>query len=887
MQDKYDYDKHRTAVETYQLAVELRKKGDLPAAIETVKIAGKLFHEIHNRDMCVETKSYELKWLYESNRNTFYEEHEGGVLNFLEEFNDRYSHPSYIITQFHYLKYKAKRFTIQRDFINARDALSELAELASNNKSALRRISDNQIQIWLAQIKELEAQASRARKDNLATQAQYYLDAANLSTPVEHSDPLAEKMRLFKYSFLSTHYKLKGFSLLRVGKTIDFEQLVDNMRSSLEYAEKAYELSQNELLKQHKTYISYWLNVFSARNAMAKTEFDLAIKHLNQAIGDAKHLEDKGVTFFPNYYEDFEHLCADRLFVRAYQLLYEGDFRKSFSKLEKWLPKNEKKKGTWKYNTIKLRFLAVQILMKLDTIYGGGGKGQIEARSYEISAAKLREEIDPLMKEVSLGKASEKIAEIIVFLAVDHERKQLTLDNFGNAVEKICELFPTDSVIEDYDGMASLSLIGKREPIELIPDCFSKELERISRLKDPERAVQSLDNLLWCYTLISVDYYYSKYLNYAESDRVQPLPLDFDSSFEQMSLEQLTDKLYNITNAFKKNNEALEPLKHYISAKKDPKGGGDLLGLLEIAKQAIIRSSLAFFPHIIRVISGPKDDVKKSETLEEYYICQRMWKKEWPRELLFGAEWPLCIGQFYYLRPRWKNFNFEKAPPYRPDMEIYESRLYGMVEENLRQQDEIERQKNLIWLLPSLEEKMKRLQDLIQRNETEPEIGKFLTENHWVFGRGCKTFIREARIDLKNRSDYYLVTSRDEKIIVEIKRPGVILFQIEKEPSTTSVWPGEPQLCPSQELNMGINQLRRYQTAWKEQAFLELGRHGLSYKPKGILLVGNTKDDTEKEKLLQIKEEERKNLREIMTYDDLLSEAKGVIAFLRELLEQK
>lgn len=886
MEDKYDYQKHNDAVNKYQLAIELAEKGGLSQAIETIKEADSLFCEVDNRLMCFKCKSYKFKWLYSENPLIFYEENEKEVVKVLEDYNDFCSNPFYIVIEYNYLSHQAKKFASAGDFINSRDALRGLLELVLNNRSALPfPVSNNLIQIWRVQIKARDAQASSARRDALITQAQYYLEAANLSTPIDDGDELASEMRRYKYDLLSTYHKLFAFSLLHRNKHIDFAKLVDNMKKSLEYAEKAYDLSREEHRKKHITYISYWLNVLSARNESIKNQFENAIKYLNQAIKDAEFFQAKCINLFPNHYADFDDLCNERLFVRAHQLLDEGDFRGSLLKLEKWFKNNKLPRGSWRYNTIKLRFLAVQLLMNLNV--GFGGESKLKLGSYQISARALQQKINTLFKEISLGNASEKMAEIAVLAALDFERRELTVDGFGKVYEEINRLFPTDSVIENYEGIASISLVERHDPLEHLPECFSKELRRIQALKDIQIAIQALDNLLKCYTLIAVEYRYLKYLNYAQSDRVIPLPQDFDKHFERMTLEQLIEKLIMLTDAFRKNNDLLDYLKQYLSVRRSTEDMKDVTGLLEKAKEAITKTSPPFFPHIIRVLGEPRESEQKDETLRENYICKRIWKKEWPLELLFDADWPLQQGRFYYLRAKWKNLNVEKVPMYTPKFEIYESRLYEVIEENLQQQDEIERQKNLTWRLPDFEEKIKKLQDLIQKNETESEIGKFLTENHWVFGKGYKTFIREARIDLKNRSDYYLVTSRDERVIVEIKRPGARLFEIVKEPSATLVFAGSPTLCESKELTMAINQLREYQDAWKEQAFLEFGRHGLSYAPKAILLIGNTEDDTEKEKLRRIKEEEKRNSREIMTYDDLLSEAKGIIGLLRELLEQK
>ncbi len=873
----FDYQKNSIALEQFDSAKDLAEAGKRSLAIKSIIGAGQLFQEVGDRYRFLQTKSLELKWRYEISPQTFYEEHGKDVLAFLEDFIDQNSHPGYVITYYNYLKYQSIKFAGENDFINARDALNQLVELACNFRQPLSPIvTNNQIQIWRAQIKEFEAKTSHLRKDDLATRAQYYFDAAELSTPIDASDDLADKMTLHKHSLLSTYYKLIAFSLVRK-QNRTFSAIVDNLRLSLEHAEKAYILSEDANRKKHKFYISYWFHIFSARSEMVKTHFDRATSHLNDAIESAAFLRDNRVNIFPNHYSDFEDLCNERLVVRAYNLLVQSEFEKSRFKLNKWLERGKNKTGTWRYNSIKLRFYAVQLFADIDEHFHGQGV-RVSTPKYS-SAGALQEKINDLMKEVGLGKSSERIAKLTLLLALDFERNTLTQENFQDYLRKTIELFPTDSVIEDYENIASISLINKHDPADLIPECFSREMDRISRSRNSETAVQALNNLLRCYTLILVEYHYLKYLNYVTSNRVNPLAKEFAQPLETMALDQLIEKLYDILDAINKNKNGLEFLRQYILTKKETEGIENISFLFKTAKEAITKSSIRFFPHIIRVNESPEDHVEGS------YVCERTWKREFPKRLLFANDWPLSLGKYYYLKPRWKNFIFEKVSQYRLDTEIYESKLYKGIEENLLQQDEIERRENSRWKLNSYIENIKKLEKLIEENAIELEIQRFLTQNYWVFGLHFQEYLPEYKIDVGNIADFCLVGNKGERVIGEIKRPGVSLFKTDTLYSENSILEGGARVAPTHELNDAINRLEGYQIAYNNVAAMRHGNAHL-HQVEGILLIGEVKSEQEKTRLQELKIKESRGRRKIITYSDLLSDAKSMIGNLQRHIDR-
>lgn len=881
MQNKFDHEIYEASVEKYNLAKELRKACNIEAAILTIKEAGRLFAKIHNRSMYMNARSLELRWLYGLNSTSYYAEQEANILAFLEEFQNYYDDQNYIFIRFNYLKYLSDNAP-DDDHEEAKKALNRLLDLVSANRALLPFISDNQLKIWQAQIKCEEARDSTARRDDLATQAEHYLEAATLSTPVDETDTLAAQMLRVKNSLLSTGYKLKAFSLLRPPKLIDINHVADCMRLSLEYAEKAYHYFMDVKAEIHKTYVSYWYNIFSARAELCKSNFRRSIDHLNLGISDARFLIENDVNIFPNYYANVDDLHNERLFVRAHQLLDEGESIKSLSKLKKWLKRNEENAGTWRYNTIKLRFLAVQLLANLDSHFME--QDSAELASYKLSAKILQNEIDAIVEQVKLGKASMKIADLILFLALDFERDKLTFESFSKEYAEILKLFPPDSIIKDYETIASISPVAKQSTMVTLPESLLKELDRICASSTPQASLHELDQLLRCYVILLAEYRYLKYIDVQTADRGRPDWANLEITVDGDTLEELVGKLYQLASALGEDSDALRPLKDYISARRSAECSDNIKGLAAVAIKAVMKTHGRFFPHVVRVISEPAEgEAEDADRLSEYYIAERIWSKEWPKKLFFGREWPFRLGSFYYLEPRWKNFNFENAPLYRREKKPYESFLYEAVEEQLHRSEQAARERRMAVTWFFLEEKLKELEQLMKENAREERIGKYLEANPWVFG-DYRSFTAQPRIDLENRPDYFLVTRRNENIIVELKRPGERLFiRRKKNGSKSAIWEEKPELWPSSKLSRATNQLRDYQEAFKRRLITERRGNILPYEPRGILIIGSALLKDEKEKLEEINIEENRNLRTIMTYSQLLSQAEGLIDFFRNL----
>ena len=283
-----------------------------------------------------------------------------------------------------------------------------------------------------------------------------------------------------------------------------------------------------------------------------------------------------------------------------------------------------------------------------------------------------------MVEQVKLGKASMKIADLILFLALDFERGKLTFESFSEEYAKILKLFPPDSTIEDYETIASISPVAKQSMMKTLPKSLLKELDRICGSSTAQTSLHELDQLLRCYVILLAEYRYLKYLDVRSADWVRPDLGNLEISVDGDTLEELVEKLYRLASALGEDSDALRPLKDCISTMCNTEGTDDVKGLAAVVKEAVMKTHGRFFPHVVRVISEPADgEAEDADRLSEYYVAERMWSREWPKKLFFGREWPLRLGRFYYLEPRWKNFNFENAPLYRREKKPYESWLYG------------------------------------------------------------------------------------------------------------------------------------------------------------------------------------------------------------------
>ena len=185
----------------------------------------------------------------------------------------------------------------------------------------------------------------------------------------------------------------------------------------------------------------------------------------------------------------------------------------------------------------------------------------------------------------------------------------------------------------------------------------------------------------------------------------------------------------------------------------------------------------------------------------------------------------------------------------------------------------------------------------IEEDNVEWFWQKFFFENDWIFGYGLKYVFLEVLTDQPNygktrfdgkgtqRGDFLTATSASVKytILVEIKRPDTPLFK--KESGKIKKYRnGAAQI--SEELVGAVSQLQVNCMSWERTAQNEENidilseHHVFTVNPKGILIIGNTKEIINNKSARNTFELFRTQVTgiEIMTFDELLNRAKFIIS---------
>jgi hypothetical protein len=197
--------------------------------------------------------------------------------------------------------------------------------------------------------------------------------------------------------------------------------------------------------------------------------------------------------------------------------------------------------------------------------------------------------------------------------------------------------------------------------------------------------------------------------------------------------------------------------------------------------------------------------------------------------------------------------------------------------------------------LKSLEEFEKNIDD---EDLKESYWQEFFTLNDWIFGYGLNYQFLTVESDQPNyggenysgkgkqKGDYLTKTTSENlkfTVLVEIKKPSSRLLAETPRTKENVRYRNGAWLLGSEVLG-GIAQLQTNCKSWQKEAE-DLKNRGLMDKsiytvmPKGILLIGNTKEFNSNIEQLTSFELFRKGLNnlEILTYDELLERAKFII----------
>jgi hypothetical protein len=190
--------------------------------------------------------------------------------------------------------------------------------------------------------------------------------------------------------------------------------------------------------------------------------------------------------------------------------------------------------------------------------------------------------------------------------------------------------------------------------------------------------------------------------------------------------------------------------------------------------------------------------------------------------------------------------------------------------------------------------------NLDSNNQSENFWQKFFAENHWIFGYGLNYQFLHLLKEQPNyggenftgkgsqRGDYLLNTAGDTQftVLVEIKTPETKLLSynnsgcIKLESIRNDVW------LLSLELLGATSQIQVNCRTWnidsqKAENVRELeSKRIFTVEPKGILIIGNTKEFSKNESIASCFESYRRNIKnpEILTFDELYERAKFIVS---------
>jgi hypothetical protein len=173
----------------------------------------------------------------------------------------------------------------------------------------------------------------------------------------------------------------------------------------------------------------------------------------------------------------------------------------------------------------------------------------------------------------------------------------------------------------------------------------------------------------------------------------------------------------------------------------------------------------------------------------------------------------------------------------------------------------------------------------------------FFTQNDWIFGYGLNYQFLSIKSDQPNyggekytgkgkqKGDYLTKTNTDNlkfTVLVEIKKPSSKLLAVNRNKENIQYRNGAWLL--GSELLGGVVQVQTNCKSWQKDAEdfknRELINEGIyTVMPKGILLIGNTKEFEKCVEQLTTFELFRKGLNnlEILTYDELLERARFIV----------
>lgn len=169
--------------------------------------------------------------------------------------------------------------------------------------------------------------------------------------------------------------------------------------------------------------------------------------------------------------------------------------------------------------------------------------------------------------------------------------------------------------------------------------------------------------------------------------------------------------------------------------------------------------------------------------------------------------------------------------------------------------------------IPKYKMKLKEFKKLISSDLKEQKYQEFLKQNFWMFGLEYINTKSQKRAGSSDIPDYTLEKYDTYHDVVEIKRPGHNVFVKKSK-----------RLYQSSELKDAISECMDYvdyfDSQYKDEYWDTRENY---YKTKGIVIIGNKLNASEKSKLKQLNSYLHRI--EVLTYHDLVCRADNIIKF--------
>jgi len=777
----------------------------------------------------------------------------------LKHFLDKYTHFNgtdiYINLKYLYLKHQLILFSRSSNQIGQYDALKEMVNTIVTNRHIFSFLNINRVKIWKSQLKELEAKISQNNGDNLVTVADLYKQAA-ISIKPTVKDQFTNDMLFKHYELLSISYKVLAFNIIKNnGSYVEVEKYFAMSKNE---ASKGCDIYEDNRGENHYNYLLYWHSIFAGRNSLGRKDINKALRDFNIAIEAANVLDKHHIKFMPNYFSDIAELKNQIKLVMAYKELLCKNFNESKELLSQWLHESKNQKG-WKYNSIKVRLNAVQLCefaFHVEDI----NKNDLVA---------IKTGMNEAFEGVRLGNATSRIRDsVLLFLS--------SVSKYGQESEEaiklyndVVDLFPLDTQAT-VDDVSDHLMLTTGPTLDSMPEYFSIQLVKLKTAINITDLAARSEEVLKNYFTIIADYYTQKCNHFLNSDWLQERR-DISPGFtiidplEIQDLKELILYVMGITKLIgKEHQESITIFVKYSEILSEGYDSTDENELLKLVRKLIETSASIYFPHVIYI-----------EALDEtFFTARRCWQKLGFRKILLDTSWPVTQGEYYYLRPKYNNLNFERLANFRQETEVYKARFNFETFYSGDSNKELKIRYG--WQSTFLSKHLDSLSSIIDSEVSEKDIKTLLCNNIWMFG-GHKQFMREQDIDPKHKPDMIIETYHREYVIVEVKLPSANLLYKDVRRSNLL----HEVISSSRDLEQAITQVQGYQSAL--QRYLSTNNISTSL-PNAILVIGRRSSEFNSLKAEKKVFWDRCNL-SIWTYDDLIEQAKGFLDSIQSNLE--